>query len=81
MRSIIIGTMVAAGMSVFTLSVASAIPAARDGIVGQSLVEQAQYEGRYCRRLRRACENKDVRGEVGEGNCRRYRRECGGRRY
>jgi protein-L-isoaspartate O-methyltransferase len=46
----------------------------------QGIVEQAQYESRYCRRLRRACENKDVRGEVGEGNCRRYRRECGRRR-
>lgn len=30
----------------------------------------------YCRRLRRACEFKDERGERGEGNCRRYRREC-----
>ena len=44
----------------------------------RGLVELAQYreESRYCRRLRRACENKDVRGEMGEGNCRRYRREC-----
>jgi hypothetical protein len=32
--------------------------------------------------LRRACEFKHERGEVGEGNCRRYRRECGrGRRW
>jgi hypothetical protein len=35
--------------------------------------------------LRRACEFKNERGEVGEGNCRRYRRECGygyrGRRW
>jgi hypothetical protein len=27
--------------------------------------------------LRRACEFKNERGEAGEGNCRRYRRECG----
>jgi hypothetical protein len=79
MRSTILGTVLTVGMSVFALSAASASPLARDGIAGQSVIEQAQYEGRYCRRLRRACENKDIRGEVGEGNCRRYRRECGGR--
>ena len=37
----------------------------------------AQWDERRCRRLRRACEFKDKRGERGEGNCRRYRRECG----
>ena len=31
---------------------------------------------RYCERLRRACAYKEERGEVGEGNCRRYRNEC-----
>jgi hypothetical protein len=36
----------------------------------------AQWDERYCRRLRRACEFKEERGERGEGNCRRYRREC-----
>jgi hypothetical protein len=80
MRSIILGLTVATGMSDFALSAASAAPLARDAIAGQVVIEQAQYESRYCRRLRRACQNKDIRGEVGEGNCRRYRRECGGRR-
>ena len=52
-----------------------------------SLAEPAQYGGwrgereysyrRHCARLRRACMFKEQRGEVGEGNCRRYRRECG----
>jgi hypothetical protein len=42
-----------------------------------SSVVEAQYGDRYCRRLRRACEFKHERGEAGEGNCRRYRRECG----
>jgi hypothetical protein len=79
MRPIILGTVLTAGISVFGLSAASAAPFARDGITGQSVIEEVQYEGRYCRRLRRACENKDIRGEVGEGNCRRYRRQCGGR--
>jgi hypothetical protein len=79
MRSIVLGTMIATGMSIFALSGASAAPLTREGIAAQGVIEQAQYESRYCRRLRRACQNKDVRGEVGEGNCRRYRRECGRR--
>jgi hypothetical protein len=28
--------------------------------------------------LRNACIYKESRGEVGEGNCRRYREECRG---
>jgi hypothetical protein len=79
MRSIVLGTMIATGMSFFALSSAPAAPLTREGIAAQGVIEQAQYESRYCRRLRRACENKDVRGETGEGNCRRYRRECGRR--
>src|SRR6266498_4353259 len=35
--------------------------------------------GGHCEELRRACENKDRLGERGEGNCRRYREECGHR--
>jgi hypothetical protein len=80
MRSVILGTIVTIGLSAFGVSVSSAAPIARDGMAGQGVVEKAQYESRYCRRLRRACENKDIRGETGEGNCRRYRRQCGGRR-
>jgi hypothetical protein len=37
------------------------------------------WRGGYCERLRRACVYKEERGEVGEGNCRRYRAECGRR--
>jgi hypothetical protein len=32
-----------------------------------------RVRGGECEQLRRACENKDVLGERGEGNCRRYR--------
>jgi hypothetical protein len=32
--------------------------------------------GPDCRELRAACLNKEQLGEVGEGNCRRYRRLC-----
>ena len=54
MRSIILGAVVATGMSVFAISAASAAPMARDAIAGQGVIEQVQYESRYCRRLRRA---------------------------
>lgn len=54
--------------------------AAPYGVPGQPSLESAvttvQRDDRYCRRLRRACEFKHERGEEGEGNCRRYRREC-----
>ena len=35
-----------------------------------------RLRGGGCEELRRACENKDVLGEQGEGNCRRYRETC-----
>lgn len=35
-----------------------------------------RMRGGECEQLRRACENKDVLGERGEGNCRRYRETC-----
>jgi hypothetical protein len=35
-----------------------------------------RLRGGNCEELRRACENKDVLGERGEGNCRRYRETC-----
>ena len=37
-----------------------------------------KVQGR-CESLRRACANKGALGEMGEGNCRRYREECSGR--
>jgi hypothetical protein len=56
--------------------------AVRDTAGLETLVQPAQYwRGDRCERLRRACQNKEERGEVGEGNCRRYREECGGTSY
>ena len=64
------------------LGVASAVAAPLgNGLSGgnvESMVRQVQ-SGQYCEGLRRACQNKDRRGETGEGNCRRYRAECGER--
>jgi hypothetical protein len=60
--------------SVGASPIGSGVPSAD---VVQSIAENVQYRrGRYCERLRRACVYKEERGEVGEGNCRRYRREC-----
>ena len=60
---------------------ANAMPGQSAGNAGAaahaSLVQPAQYShSRYCERLRRACTYKEERGEMGEGNCRRYRAEC-----
>ena len=64
------------------LSVATGIAAP----IGPDALQVADYENvvqqvqsNRCDRLRRACENKDIRGEEGMGNCRRYREECGDR--
>jgi hypothetical protein len=80
MRNVVLGILIVAGAGVVALP-ASAAPLA--GTASQpeaSLVQQTQGWG-YCRSLRRACEFKRQRGEVGEGNCARYRRECGGSGY
>jgi hypothetical protein len=87
MRSLLVGTAVAASLG-FVFTTASAAPMTTEGVremaAQEILIEQAQ-SSRYCARLRRACEFKHERGEAGEGNCRRYRRECGwnyrGRRW
>jgi hypothetical protein len=79
MRSLIVGIIASATLGLLVSSASATGPATgdvRDAASQQSLIEHAQY-GRYCARLRRACEFKHERGEVGEGNCRRYRRECG----
>ena len=76
MRAFIIGTFAAVGLGLFATTASAAPFSSRTFTAPENLVEQAQ-SGRYCARLRRACEFKHERGEAGEGNCRRYRRECG----
>ena len=81
MRAKMQAFVVMAGLS---LAGASAVPAApagnavQDRVSLEQLVEPVQFRGGYyCERLRLACVYKEYRDEVGEGNCRRYRRECG----
>jgi hypothetical protein len=79
MRTAIVGMFAAIGVGFAALpSAAAPLGNARTAAPEARLVEQVQMSN-YCRHLRRACTYKYERGEVGEGNCRRYRRECGGR--
>lgn len=70
--------LLAAIFGLFSAGIVSAAPLgthSQEGVRSDAgLVLKVQ--GR-CESLRRACENKRELGEVGEGNCRRYREECG----
>jgi hypothetical protein len=84
MRTMISATILTVGFALAGIPSAVAGAVAGAGHRGAGVleygIEQVQYGGGgYCERLRRACVYKDRRGEVGEGNCRRYREECGGR--
>jgi hypothetical protein len=79
MRNVIVGVLTVAGAGLAT-TICLAAPVGPTQIAREASIVQQVQSYSYCRRLRRACENKDIRGEQGEGNCRRYRRVCGGRR-
>jgi hypothetical protein len=83
MRKIVLGMLMGLGIALAGLSPVAAGPVGVDNMgnvaAGSAALLQVQFGG-YCARLRRACEYKDERGESGQGNCRRYREECGGRR-
>ena len=72
--------LLAAIFALFSAGARSAVPLGshpQEGLKnGTGFVLKVQ--GR-CETLRRACANKGALGETGEGNCRRYREECGGR--
>ncbi len=79
MRTMIAFTIVAVASALGSGTAALAIPlAGGQGTAAHAKqIEQIQYwRGDHCERLRRACTYKEERGEVGEGNCRRYRAEC-----
>ena len=63
------------GSNVLAMPIAGGLGATADG----SRIAIQYWRGDYCERLRRACAYKEQRGEVGEGNCHRYRAECGRR--
>lgn len=80
MRNAIKAVAAGAAMIMMAIGASYAAPVSNTHLSGafETGVLQVQYGGR-CERLRRACEHKDARGEEGEGNCRRYREECGER--
>jgi hypothetical protein len=72
---------VAAGLAMFLISFgsASAVPVAAPQAGGVYESGALAVQWGHCERLRYKCQHKNERGEEGEGNCRRYREECGGR--
>lgn len=78
MRHILLGAAMTVAVGLTGITAATAVPRVPgDAPSVEKGIESVQWRGRYCERLRRACVFKEERGEVGEGNCRRYRRECG----
>ena len=80
MRKFILGLLIAASFALTGVSVASAAPIApglTDGAAKIETLVQKTASSDYCAYLRYKCNNKGQLGEEGEGNCRRYRRECG----
>ena len=80
MRSIVLAIFIVSGAGIAAFPASAAPLSGTAPQAETSFVQQTQGWG-FCRRLRRACEFKRERGEVGEGNCARYRRECGGFGY
>ena len=80
MRKFIFGLLVTASVALTSVSVASAAPIgpgiADSAATVETLVQKTGNKD-YCAYLRYKCNHKGQLGEYGEGNCRRYRRECG----
>jgi hypothetical protein len=79
MRKFILGSMIAASFCLTGVSTASAAPGGLGlaETVGAQTLLQKTASGDYCAYLRYKCNHKGQLGEYGEGNCRRYRQECG----
>jgi hypothetical protein len=79
MKKIIGGMVAAAAMVILSAGGASAASfgvSQAPGVTGaESMV--VHVESRYCRELNLACRKKEELGERGQGNCRKYREECG----
>ncbi len=87
MRNAIKTVAAGAAMMLMTAGAGFAAPVSTPLATGaaESSLMQVQYYGYghgygYCQRLRWKCEHKYELGQEGEGNCRRYREECGGGR-
>ena len=77
MRKLILGLI--ACWTLTGVSIASAAPLSpglADSSAQVQTLVQKTASGDYCAYLRYKCNHKSGLGEEGEGNCRRYRREC-----
>ena len=79
MRNFIATAAFGAAMILYSFGAASA-GSGQAGAAGKVAIESgatlAQWG--YCQRLRWRCEHKYELGQEGQGNCQRYREECGG---
>lgn len=80
MRGYILAFGMTALFSLPTTAAPSALPTTPDAQIYQ-INHRDYYRGRWgygvdCRELRRACLYKEELGEVGRGNCQRYRTMC-----
>ena len=81
MRKYLLATAMAA-----LIAIPASALAESDGLSAEAVQIKHQRGGDYgrghwgygenCRELRRACLNKEELGEVGRGNCQRYREMC-----
>ena len=78
----------AAGAAIMLMTTGSSLagpvstPHPGGGLAWGTGVLKAQWGGYgYCERLRWRCEHKYELGQEGQGNCQRYREECGGRSH
>jgi hypothetical protein len=69
---------VAAAAALFVIPISAFPQSIEVGPGGVRVYDGRGRGGGECEQLRRACENKDMLGERGEGNCRRYRRPAKG---
>ncbi|MEI6415883.1 MAG: hypothetical protein WCP34_16725 [Pseudomonadota bacterium] len=81
MLNIIRSLIVAATLVALTTTPVLAAPSDGDQLMADPAAESFMIPVRsgHCEDLRLACENKDRLGEAGQGNCRKYREECGNR--
>ena len=80
MRTYILAIATAALFAIPTAAFSESIYVGPGGIrIGPSYGHQRlynRYEGGRCAELRQACLHKEELGEVGMGNCQRYRAMC-----
>ena len=78
MRKFILGLIIATSCILSGVSVASAasVNPGLDGTAKVGALFHKVGSSDYCAYLRYKCNHKSGLGEEGEGNCRRYRKEC-----